>query len=131
MRHIDHPGPVGATRRSVVAAGVRHRALELAPGVPLLAALVDALAPTGAESAVLQLQGGTFEPFAHVLPALSKTAEHAVYFSDRHDTTGAVALREATVTYGRRDGAPWLHCHGSWDDTEGRHHCEAMTITTV
>lgn len=123
MRRIEHPGPAGAVRRSVVAARVTHRALEVAPGAPLLAALVDALASTGAESAVLQLHGGIFEPFAHVLPALSKTPEHAVYFSDRHDASGAVTLRAATVSYGRRDGAPWLHCHGRWDDADGRPHC--------
>lgn len=123
MRRIQHPGPVAEQRRTVVNTTVREQALQLQPGRSLLAALDQALAPTGAVSAVLQLQPGTLQPFAYVMPALSKTPAHAVYFSDRFDADGAVQLETATVTLGQRDGQPSLHCHARWRDAEGRRHC--------
>ena len=70
-------------------------------------------------SAVLTLAGGTLWPFAFVLPALSKSASHAVYFSDRHDATGPVQLDFATVTFGERDRQPALHCHAQWREANG------------
>lgn len=123
MRRIQHPGPVAEQRVTVVNTTVREQALHLQPGRSLLAALDHALAPTGAVSAVLQLQPGTLQPFAYVMPALSKTPAHAVYFSDRFDADGAVQLETATVTLGQRDGQPSLHCHARWRDAEGRRHC--------
>jgi len=104
---------------------VQERALTLQPGRPLLPAVVQALqaAAPGCTSAVLRLHGGTLSPFAYVMPALSKTPDHAVYFSDRFDAPGPVQLQEASVTFGVRDGAPWLHCHARWADADGRPHC--------
>ena len=135
MRRIQHPGPVAKQRADVVAATVREQTLQLQSGRSLLAAVTEALAPfsmrntpntpsaDNAISAVLQLQPGTLQPFAYVMPALSKTAAHAVYFSDRFDAAGAVLLETATVTVGQRDGQPSLHCHARWLDAEGRRHC--------
>ena len=123
MRRIQHPGPVAKQRADVVAATVREHTLQLQPGRSLLAAVTEALAPFGAVSAVLQLQPGTLQPLAYVMPALSKTAAHAVYFSDRFDAVGAVQLETACVTVGQRDGQPSLHCHARWLDAQGRRHC--------
>lgn len=123
MRRILHPGLVAERRLTVVDTTVRQQTLRLQPGRSLLAAVDQALAPTGAASAVLQLQPGTLQPFAYVMPALSKTPAHAVYFSDRFDADGAVQLETATVTVGQRDGLPSLHCHARWLDAQGRRHC--------
>lgn len=123
MRRILHPGPVAERRVTVVDTRVRQQTLQLQPGRSLLAAVDQALAPTGAASAVLQLQPGRLQPFAYVMPALSKTPAHAVYFSDRFDAAGAVQLETATVTVGQRDGQPSLHCHARWLDAQGRPHC--------
>jgi predicted DNA-binding protein with PD1-like motif len=122
-RTIQHPGAVGAQRVDAVPVHVRQVDLVLQPGRALLPALVQAL-PAGCRSAVLRLHGGTLAPFAYVMPALSKTPDHAVYFSDRFDAPGAVTLHEASVTFGERDGAPWLHCHARWTDAaDGTPHC--------
>lgn len=137
LRRIQHPGPVAEPRSTVVDTGVHEHTLELQPGRSLLAALTEALAPTGAASAVLQLQPGTLQPLAYVMPALSKTPAHAVYFSDRHEAIGPVQLETATVTVGQRDGQTSLHCHARWRDAEGRQHCghvlphEAMLATPM
>lgn len=137
LRRIQHPGPVAESRTTVVDTTVREQTLQLQPGRSLLVAVSEALAPTSAASAVLQLQPGTLFPFAYVMPALSKTPAHAVYFSDRFDAAGAVQLETATVTVGQRDGAPSLHCHARWRDATGQHHCghvlphEAMLTSTL
>jgi predicted DNA-binding protein with PD1-like motif len=121
-RTIQHPGPVGTQRIDVVPVHLRPVDLVLQPGRALLPALVQAL-PADCTSAVLRLHGGAMAPFAYVMPALSKTPAHAVYFSDRFDAPGAVRLIDASVTYGRRDGAPWLHGHARWQDADGTPHC--------
>lgn len=122
QREIKHPGPVAAQRVDVVPTALQPLDLVLQPGKPLLDALVEAL-PAGTTSAVLTLAGGALWPFAYVMPALSRTAEHAVYFSDRFDADGPVQLIDACVTFGRRDGAPWLHCHARWVAADGTPHC--------
>ena len=123
MRHIQHPGAASVERMQVVAATTHQIELDLPPGRSLLEAVRFALAPFGAKSAVLSLRGGALFPFAYALPALSKTPEHAVYFSDRFDATEPVHLECASVTYGQRDGQPWLHCHAAWRQSDGRRCC--------
>src|SRR5450830_1525694 len=123
MRSILHPGDVAAERVQVLPAAVKQVELTLAPGHSLLETLADALAPYGASSAVLSLAGGAFFPFAHVMPATSKTPDHAVYYSESFDAVGPVRLEFAAVTYGQRDGQPWLHCHATWIAADGTRRC--------
>jgi len=137
MRHIHHPGTAAAQRNIVVNASLQSCQLQLQPGRSLLSALTEAFAPSGATSAVLTLSGGELFPFAHVMPALSKSPAHAVYFSDQFDAQAPVQLEFATVTYGLRDGHAWLHCHAVWTDAEGMRHCghllpdESMLTTST
>lgn len=137
MRHIHHPGAVAAQRNTVLDASLQSCQLQLQPGRSLLSALTEAFAPSGATSAVLTLSGGELFPFAHVMPALSKSPAHAVYFSDQFDAQAPVQLEFATVTYGLRDGHAWLHCHAVWTDAEGMRHCghllpdESMLTTSL
>lgn len=121
-RSIQHPGPVGAQRVQAEPVHLQQVSLQLQPGHNLLQALVLAL-PAGCNSAVLRLHSGALAPFAYVMPALAQTAEHAVYFSGRFDAPGTVQLIEASVTYGRRAGQPWLHGHARWTDADGTPHC--------
>jgi hypothetical protein len=120
MRHIEHPGPVAAQRRRTVDCGIRHAEIKLPAGMTLLAALSSALEANRAQGAVARLRGGNFQPFAYCMPALSSTPEHAVYFSERYALQGPVRLESGSVTVGRRDAEPWLHCHGIWHDADGR-----------
>jgi predicted DNA-binding protein with PD1-like motif len=117
---IAHPGPVAAARWRAVPCGLRQARLELAAGTPLLAGLAEALAANGATSAVLQVGPMAFADFAYVMPAPSSTPEHAVYYSARHAPACPVQLHEGRITFGRRDGAPWLHCHARWRDAQGQ-----------
>lgn len=120
MRSIAHPGPVAADRLQCVSGHIERLELTLASGASLLDAISESVSAHGARSAVLALRGGAFEPFSYVMPAESRSPDHAVYFSDRFDPQGEVQLLEACVTYGLRDSRPFLHCHADWCDAHGK-----------
>lgn len=135
MRLIQHLGPSPSLRRTESApAGLQAFSLHLAPGRSLLDAVQVAFDAQGATSGVARLRGGTFDPWPYVMPALSRSPAHAVYFSERFEASGPIRLQEATITYGRRGGQPWLHAHVDWLDADGQPHCghvlpnEAMLI---
>ncbi|OWT56746.1 PCC domain-containing protein [Candidimonas nitroreducens] len=124
MRHIQHPGPAQAERTQCVASTAHIMELDLPAGVPLLQAIARTLEPQQADSAVLELHEGVFEQLAYVLPAMSETPEHAVYYSRRYQApAGPTRLRGGRITYGWRDGAPWLHCHALWTEADGTERC--------
>ena len=123
MRSITHPGTPEAQRLVAVATGIQHVETMTRTGVTLLDALTDIADKQGIQSGALRLKGGAFTSFNYVMPALSKSPEHAVYFSDTHHVAGTIQLETASVTWGRRDGAPWLHCHAVWIEPDGRRHC--------
>ena len=127
MRHIKHPGPLAQQRSTVVDVGIEAVSLRLPAGRSLLDALADALADALGDheacSAVLTLHRGAFHPFSFVMPALSSSPDHAVYFSGRHDPEGEATLAGGCITFGRRGDAPWLHCHALWNEADGRQGC--------
>lgn len=122
LRRIQHPGPVATLRHNVVAARLRRQDWRLPAGKTLRSTLATALAGSGADSAVLTLGSGRLFPFSHVMPALSTSPEHAVYFSGSFVADRPVQLDFATVTLGWRDTTPWLHCHATWADAAGQQH---------
>ncbi|MGY0196420.1 PCC domain-containing protein [Leptothrix sp. BB-4] len=124
-RQIVHPGP-SRREASVLPVRLATHDLRLGTGTSFLDAVDTAVraACGGPASGVLHLKGGRCEPWPYVLPALSRTPEHAVYFSERHEAVGAVELVEATVTLGlRADGRPWLHSHVDWIEADGTRGC--------
>ena len=123
MRSIQHPGKPDNLRIQSQSGRAQSVHLTLVPGASLLYALTQALEPFGAKSAVMRLENGAFESFCYVMPALSKSPDHAVYFSERFDVKGKVRLLTASVTYGVRKGQPWLHCHAVWLEPDGTRRC--------
>ncbi|MFY9137756.1 PCC domain-containing protein [Zwartia sp.] len=122
MRSIAHPGTPDSQR--LFASPVRTRTLEgfLSSGQTLLRAVTEVAEANGAKSGAFRLNGGGFTSFSYVMPALSKSPDHAVYFSDTYYVDGRVTLETASVTYGQSDGRPWLHCHAVWVEPSGRRH---------
>ena len=123
MRSIEHPGPAHAERVQSIPTAVRQVEIELPRGESLLDSLSAAVAAKGATSAVFSLHGGSLAPMAFFMPAESKSPDHAVYFSDRFEAIGAARLESGCVTFGLRDGQPWLHCHAVWTESDGRRRC--------
>jgi len=120
MRSIEQPGPVHPERVQCAPANIRAVEVALQPGVTLLDGLADAVRSYGVSSAVFSLQGGSFEPLAYYMPALSDTPEHVAYFSERFEATGEARIDSGSITFGLRQGQPSLHCHAIWGDPDGR-----------
>ena len=122
MRSIAHPGTPDSQR--IFAQPVHARPLNgyLSSGQTLLSAVTEIAEVNNAKSGAFRLEGGEFTSFSYVMPALSKSPEHAVYFSETFYVEGRVTLETASVTYGQREGRPWLHCHAVWVEPSGRRH---------
>jgi predicted DNA-binding protein with PD1-like motif len=121
MRRIQQPGPGVAERIQWVAGRGGAFSFKLEAGLPLLEAARRGFAAQGFASGVLNIGGGgALGPFAYVMPALSKTSEHAAFYSETFRPKGITQLELATMTFGVRDGAPFFHCHGLWQEADGR-----------
>jgi predicted DNA-binding protein with PD1-like motif len=118
-RRVLQLGPAPAERVQWVAGNARPLEFTLEPGLNFIEAIRRPLSQAGGESAVLTLEGGAFGPFTYVVPARAPTPEHAAFYSEFHRPPGISRLEDAAVTFGRRDGGAFLHCHGVWTGADG------------
>ncbi len=123
MRSIQHPGQPSLMRVAAQQVELEAFDIELPANMTLMQAVTQSMQGVQAQCATFRMSGGGFEPFSYVMPALAKTSAHAVYFSDTYPVEGAVRLETASVTFGQRDGKPWLHSHAIWIEESGRRHC--------
>lgn len=123
MRRIEHPGINHAPAVQTVSSRVRTVKRRLLAGQTLLEGCQRLMAELGTNAGVARLGAGRLFPAAHVLPALSKSSEHAVYYSDRQDARQPLELTEGTVTLGLRNSERWIHCHGRWLDADRQLRC--------
>src|SRR5258706_10855558 len=112
MRQIVQPGPPAPERIQWVEARGRAFSFTLEAGLPLLEAARRGFAAQGFAGGTLNIEGGALGPFAYVMPALSGSKEHAAFYSETFRPAGVTRLSMATMTFGRRDDAPFFHCHG-------------------
>ena len=120
MRRIEQPGPAVAERIQCVEARGRTFSFTVERGVLLLEAARRGFAANGFAGGVLNMRGGALGPFAYVMPALSKTPEHAAFYSDPFRPAGMTRLKMGAMTLGERDGAAFFHCHALWTEADGR-----------
>src|ERR1700688_653140 len=120
MRQIRQPGPSAPERIQWVEARGRAFSFTLEAGVPLLETTRRGFAAEGFAGGVLNIKGGALGPFAYVMPALSRTGENAAFYSDTFRPGGVTRLKMGAMTLGRRDGAPFFHCHALWTEADGR-----------
>jgi predicted DNA-binding protein with PD1-like motif len=120
VRVIVQPGPPVAERIQWVEARGRAFAFTLEAGLPLLEAAHRGFAAQGFAGGTLNIRRGALGPFGYVMPALSKTSEHAAFYSETFRPDGLTRLKLAAMTLGVRDGAPFFHCHGLWTEADGR-----------
>jgi len=123
MLQILHPGTPEPERAKIVSVQAESIDAMLAPGNSLLESLACLLADRGATSGALRLSGGAFRPFSYVMPAASPDDEHVAWFSDRFEVPEGVRFVEGSVTFGLRNGDPWLHCHAIWIEPGGVRRC--------
>ena len=120
MRRVAQPGPPAPERIQWVEARGRTFSFTLQAGLPLLEAARRGFAAERFTGGTLNIKGGALGPFAYVMPALSKTGEHAAFYSDAFRPVGITRLKIAAMTLGSRDGAPFFHCHALWTESDGR-----------
>lgn len=120
MRSILHPGAAQEPRVLALACQARRLQVTFNPGTSVLSSVTEALAPLGIESAIVEIAGGPFEPLVYVMPAESDDGVHAAWYSRTHAPSGRGTIEALAFTYGRRDGAPFLHCHGIWRHADGQ-----------
>ena len=118
MRMV-HPGPRAADRVEARRARLRRVAGILPKGATVMQAVGDLFAAHGCKGGVLALDGISCDPMRYVLPALSTDGLHAAWYSATHAPDGPWTIHEATAVVGCKDGAPFLHCHGTWSDGGG------------
>jgi predicted DNA-binding protein with PD1-like motif len=128
---LAQPGPALQPRVECLAARITPLDFILEPGLSLLDAVARPLQAAGFASAAVELEEGGFSPFAYVLPAHAADAVHAAWYSATHEPAGGARLDRGNVTFGLRDGAPWLHCHAIWQEAAGRRAGHVLPEETI
>lgn len=118
-RCVLQPGPAPADRILAVEARGRDISFDLEAGVPLLAAVEKGFAGAGFNCGVLELENIALAPLAYVIPALSTNGAHAAYYSDVRRPGGVTRITSGAMTFGRRDGQAFFHCHALWREADG------------
>ncbi|MFC0341801.1 DUF296 domain-containing protein [Paracoccus niistensis] len=109
-----HPGPRAPERVQAARTRLVPVAGTLRTGETAMAGVARLFAEAGCPGGVVFLDGVTCDPMRYVLPALSRDASHAAWYSDTYAPAGPVRIESATASVGQRDGAAFLHCHGIW-----------------
>jgi predicted DNA-binding protein with PD1-like motif len=120
MRHVAQPGPAAAERIQWVEGRGRAFSFTLQPGLSLLDAVQRGFTEAGFAGGAVRVEAGAFGPFAYVMPALSQDGRNAAFYSETFRPAGVTRLTLATMTLGRKDGAPFMHCHALWTEADGR-----------
>lgn len=121
VRRIQQPGPASEERVVAVESHGQRFNMQLQPGLTLLEAVRRSFAAAGFSSGVARVDGAALAPFVYVMPALSKTPEHAAFYSEMFRPAGVARIETGVMTFGLRDGAPFFHCHALWTEADGKH----------
>ena len=122
-RFATHKGPLAAERVMAVPVGAIPIDATLPAGAHLVDALASLLEHCNVESAALTMSGGSFGPFAYVIPGLSPDGSQVAFYSETFRPPGPIRLDVAAVTVGTKAGAPFFHCHALWTEAGGRTGC--------
>lgn len=117
-RSIVHPGQPTPERFRVVGCRAHRVTLTVKPGVSVNEAIAAAFAEQGFEGGYVRLANVAMKRLDYVMPAASPDDDHAAWYSATH-TVPVATIVEAGLHMGRRDGKPFLHCHGSWKGENG------------
>ncbi|WP_157017764.1 PCC domain-containing protein [Mesorhizobium xinjiangense] len=114
-RSIRHPGPVAVARYSAAACRAEALILTVEGGKPFNTAVAEAFAAHGYIGGYALLEDVAMRQMNYVIPAASPDRDHAAWYSDTRAPAAGGVIKRAGLHLGRRDGEPFLHCHGLWD----------------
>lgn len=118
-RFMPHKGPVSEPRVLAQACSSRPLKLQFQPGKPVLQSIADALAAEKIDSAVIEIGPVDFASLVYVIPALSGNPERPAWYSDTRQADGGGKAEELVMSFGQRQGEPFIHCHGIWQHRDG------------
>ena len=119
QKHVTQPGPADAVRVEEFAVPMRRLEFSLEPGRSLVDAVAEPMAAAGITTAGLSLKGFELGPMKYVMPAVSKTPDHVAFYSETFVPERTLKIEAANITFGRKDGKPFVHCHAFWHDDSG------------
>ncbi|QKV17034.1 PCC domain-containing protein [Oricola thermophila] len=114
-RSIRHPGPPAHERHTAVACRAQALSLTLEPGKSFNTSLADAFSSHGFEAGYALLDDVPMKRLDYVVPAESPDESHAAWYSETFAPSSGGTICSAGLHLGRRDGEPFLHCHGLWE----------------
>lgn len=121
LRQARHPGTPDPIRIVSMEGAAVTTSFTLAPGDNLRDAICNALEQAGIAGGTVRIEQLPVAPLHYLMPALSLDGKHAAFYSAPH-AAATVTIEYACATVGRRDGAPFVHCHAVWRDANGQRH---------
>ena len=114
MRTIRHPGPQTGPRVEAVPCRVTECDITLPADRPFTESVAAGFAEAGFAAGFLRLHDVAMARLDYVIPDVSPDGAHAAWYSATHGG-GEGRITDAALHLGRRDGAPFIHCHGAWE----------------
>ncbi|MEP9353134.1 DUF296 domain-containing protein [Xanthobacter sp. KR7-65] len=121
-RRVAQPGPEAIERVESAVGTLTVLDFELEAGLTLNEAVCGPLLRASMGAAQVELSGGALGPFTYVMPAAATDALHAAWYSAAFTPPGETRFERGNVTFGRKEGAPFIHCHAFWTEADGSRH---------
>lgn len=118
-RSVTQPGKPAAQRIESIAGEAAVLELSLTAGLNLRDAIVRPLLQAGLTAATVRIEQLEVQSLHYVRPAAAADDRHAAFYSEPHAIAGPIRIALACVTVGRRDDAPFVHCHAIWQMPDG------------
>lgn len=119
-RTVNHPGKPDPVRIvSLEGDGIsKHFTLE--SGRSLRDAMHIPLSEAGIEGGTVRFENLHVSAHHFLMPALAVDDQHAAFYSAPHAIEEGTVIEFGCATYGRKDGAPFVHCHAVWRGRDGQ-----------
>lgn len=128
MRRCPQPGPPRSRAWESAPCAVLPVQVPLRAGSNLLEAAGAWMRAEGCDGAMLRLTDVPVAGLRYVLPDVSSDPTFAAYYSPDHRLQGPGFIRSGQMTLGWRDGAPFAHCHGVFEDAAGDLACGHLRV---
>lgn len=119
-RTARHPGKPDPVRIVSLEGGVMRQTFTLEPGRTLRDAMSIPLDEAGIAGGTVRFENLKVKPHHFLMPALAVDDQHAAFYSAPYCIEEGTVIEFACATYGRKDGAPFVHCHAVWRGSDGQ-----------
>jgi len=96
-----------------------HLDFSLEAGMNLRDAISIPLARAGLDGGTVRFANLPVSPLHFLMPALAVDDQHAAFYSAPQAMEEGTVIEYACATAGRKEGEPFVHCHGIWRGRDG------------